>query len=76
MGSRVQKQAKPKIRGYPLQHTLPPRQRGFEGFHVGTSKGPGKCMDEGSGKELIVLKGLPLPLPQVGARQQTPIPTF
>ena len=36
----------------------------------------GKCMHEGSGEELIVLKGLPLPLPQVGARQQTPIPTF
>ena len=39
MGSRAQKQAKPKITGYPLQHTLPPRQRGFEGFHVGTSEG-------------------------------------
>ena len=39
MGSRAQKQAKPKIRGYPLQHTLPPRQREYEGFHVGTSKG-------------------------------------
>ena len=39
MGSRAQKQAKPKSRIYPLKDTLPPRQRGFEGFHVSTFKG-------------------------------------
>ena len=130
MGSRAQKQAKPKIRGYPLQHTLPPRQRGYGRFHVGTSKGhqsnflptrypslfsviPCHCHKSGRLRTLLKFplserqgrkeckklphrvslrsrevharrvrrgvdcpKELALPLPQVGARQQTPIPTF
>ena len=35
MGGRVQKQAKPKIRSYPLQHILPPRQKGIRRIPCG-----------------------------------------